>query len=65
MELPIFNDNLKSSGSWSATLAAEQVNWKQSAASAERLREHQIKHLLRRSAELEQDRLLAAAGKIS
>lgn len=70
MELPIFNDNLKSSGSWSATLAAELENWKQAealaaGASAKRLREHQIEHLFRRSGELRQDRLLAAAGKIS
>ena len=62
MELPIFNDNLKSSGSWSATLAAEQQTWK---ASAESLREYQIEHLLRRSGELHQERLLAATGKIS
>lgn len=65
MELPIFNDNLKSSGSWSATLATEQENWKLAGASSEQLREYQIEHLLRRSGELQQDRLLAAAVKIS
>lgn len=62
MELPIFTDNLKSSGSWSATLATEQQNWKAEPGS---LREYQIEHLLRRSDELEPDRLLAAANKIS
>lgn len=28
MELPIFNDNLKSSGTWTAELAREQANWR-------------------------------------
>ncbi len=34
MELPIFNDNLKSSGSWTAVLAAEQEAWKRASADA-------------------------------
>ena len=28
MELPIFNDNLKSSGTWTTELAREQANWR-------------------------------------
>ncbi|MEK7832138.1 MAG: hypothetical protein AAB401_13680, partial [Acidobacteriota bacterium] len=66
MELPIFNDNLKSSGSWSATLAAEKENWKQAGASAELLREYQIEHLLRRAGNnLDRANLIEAARKIS
>ena len=66
MELPIFNDNLKSSGSWSATLAAEQETWKQTEVSAELLREYQVEHMLRRSGNsMERANLLAAAGKVS
>ena len=66
MELPIFNDNLRSSASWAESLAAEQENRRQSAASAESAREHQIEHLLRRAGnQLDRGRLLAAAGKIS
>jgi len=66
MELPIFNDNLKSSASWTEALATEQKLWNQSAASAERARQHQLEHLLRRADDqLNQDRLLAAFGKIS
>lgn len=66
MELPIFNDNLKSSGSWSATLGAEQEAWKKTEVSAESLREYQVEHLLRRSVNsIERANLLAAAGKVS
>lgn len=66
MELPIFNDNLKSSASWTEALAAEQKLWNQSAASAEKARQHQLEHLLRRAGDqLDQDRLLAAAQKLS
>lgn len=66
MELPIFNDNLKSSASWTETLAAEQQLWNQSAASAEKARQHQLEHLLRRAGDpLDPGRLLAAAEKLS
>lgn len=66
MELPIFNDNLKSSASWTEALATEQKTWKQSAASAESARDHQTEHLIRRAGnQLDRGRLLAAAGKIS
>ncbi len=66
MELPIFNDNLKSSASWTEALAAERKLWNQSAASAAKARNHQIEHLLRRAGDkLDQDQLLAAAEKLS
>lgn len=66
MELPIFNDNLKSSGSWSATLGAEQERWKQTEASAELLREYQTEHMLRRSGNsIDRANLLAAVSKVS
>lgn len=66
MELPIFNDNLKSSASWVEALAAEQKLWNQSAASAQKAREHQLEHLRRRAAgQLEHNQLLAAAEKLS
>jgi Fic family protein len=66
MELPIFNDNLKSSASWAETLTTKQKLCNQSAASAEKTRQHQLEHLLRRADDqLDQDRLLAATGKIS
>lgn len=66
MELPIFNDNLKSSGSWSATLAAEQEHWKQTDASAALLRDYQVDHMLHPAGnDLRRENLLAAAGKIS
>jgi hypothetical protein len=55
MELPIFNDNLRSSGSWSALLGAEQAKWDQArAASASvetKIREHQTSQMLHRSGE--------------
>ncbi|MBS1791003.1 MAG: Fic family protein [Acidobacteria bacterium] len=66
MELPIFNDNLKSSASWVEALAAEQERWKLTAASAESLRDYQVEHMLRRSGNsLERANLSAAAGKVS
>lgn len=70
MELPIFNDNLRSSGSWSATLAAEQETWKQARAeSAEvepEVREHQVTQMMQRSGDqLDQTNLTKAAGKVS
>lgn len=66
MELPIFNDNLKSSASWAEALAAEQQSWKQSPISAECARDYQIEHLLRLAeGQLSRERLLAAANKVS
>ena len=66
MELPIFNDNLKSSASWVETLNAEQERWKQAGASIESLREYQLEHMLRRSGNsIDRAHLLAAAGKVS
>jgi len=66
MELPIFNDNLKSSASWAASLAAEQEKWKQSGASVELLRDHQAEQMLSRSAGLfDSETLLDSARKVS
>lgn len=66
MELPIFNDNLRSSANWAAQLAVEQERWKTSGDSPERLRQHQVENILRRSANLlEQSNLLKAADLIS
>ncbi len=66
MELPIFNDNLKSSANWMKSLAVEQERWKASAISPKRLRQHQVEHILRRPAnQLEESNLLEAANLIS
>lgn len=66
MELPIFNDNLKSSASWTEALATERKRWNQLPATLEKTRVHQLEHLLHRAGgELDQDRLLAAAEKVS
>lgn len=66
MELPIFNDNLKSSASWSEALTAEKERWNQSPLSAEHAREHQIEHLQRQAGDqLDPGRLLAAVNKVS
>ncbi|MDX2043844.1 MAG: Fic family protein [Acidobacteriota bacterium] len=66
MELPIFNDNLKSSASWTEALATERKLWDQSPAKLEKTRVNQLEHLLRRAVgELDQGRLLAAAEKVS
>ena len=65
MELPIFNDNLKSSGSWSAALVMEQEKWKQSGASAKSLREYQAEHLLHGTDGLDRANLLKAADKVA
>ncbi|MFN0109357.1 MAG: hypothetical protein ACKVZH_10935 [Blastocatellia bacterium] len=63
MELPIFNDNLKSSGSWSAALATERESWN---ASADSTREYQIQHLLRQIGyQIERARLIEAATNVS
>lgn len=64
MELPIFNDNLKSSANWVAQLAVEQERWKASGASPERLRQHQVEHILRRSANQLQENNLFETGKL-
>jgi hypothetical protein len=55
IELPIFSDNLKSSGSWADLLAREQRSWKEALTSADSraqietsIREHQVKHALLR-----------------
>jgi Fic family protein len=70
MELPIFNDNLRSSGSWSAALAQEQEAWKQARASLPavetKLREHQVAQMLKKSgSQLAVTNLTEAATKVS
>lgn len=73
MELPIFNDNLRSSGSWTAQLANEQEKWKAALARAEheaslaaQLRSIQVEQMVRRAVqELEGERMRAAAQLVS
>lgn len=61
MELPIFNDNLKSSASWNQALARAQTAWEPVRASvAARVRDEQIKQLAQRAGV--QDDLPAQAG---
>jgi Fic family protein len=64
MELPIFNDNLKSSGSWAAELAREQEAWIQAPRErAEfRVRELQTEHV---GQGIDEQRLLTAAQMVS
>lgn len=50
MELPIFNDNLKSSASWNQLLAQAQTQWERTqAATWPAIRETQVTHLLARA----------------
>jgi hypothetical protein len=67
MDLPIFNDNLKSSASWTAQLAREQAAWEQGRQRIEaRVREEQIKQALQRAGQgLDERRLSDAANLIS
>ncbi len=68
MELPIFNDNLKSSGSWAAQLAREQEAWSQGLrdGAESRVRELQVQHALERAGQgIDVQRLLAAARRVS
>lgn len=74
MELPILQDNLRSSGSWTAALAGEQQKWKQwlaastasETAGETKLREYQVEQILKTSAEqIDRARLVKAASKVS
>src|SRR5262249_37783871 len=68
MELPIFSDNLKSSGSWTAKLAREQERWRQAPPdlAERRVRPLQMEHMLRRAErEIDERRLLEAARRVS
>lgn len=66
MELPIFNDNLKSSASWVESLAAEQERWNLTGVSADSLREYQVEHMLRRFGDgLARANAAAATDKVS
>jgi Fic/DOC family len=71
--LPIFSDNLKSSGSWADLLAREQQSWKEALALADsraqiesRIREHQVKQaLLRAKQEFKEPNFREAARSVS
>jgi hypothetical protein len=70
MELPIFNDNLKSSAAWTTQLARAQENWKTARADDEqlpaRLRQMQVEQLLPRAGQTtDKARLRDAANLIS
>ncbi len=72
-ELPIFSDNLKSSGSWADLLAREQHLWQEALSTADsrarierRILDHQVKQVvLRANGELTEQNCLAAAALIS
>ncbi len=66
MELPIFSDNLKSSASWTTALNRERDAWRKAQDGADNIvREHQVKQSLLRDADLDEQRLLAAATLVS
>lgn len=73
MELPIFNDNLRSSASWTVALAREQEGWANALASSElrphvesRVRDQQLTNtLLNADPEIDRQRLLDAMTKVS
>jgi hypothetical protein len=73
IELPIFSDNLKSSGSWADLLAREQQTWIEALASTDSrgriersIRDHQVEQaLLRAKPELKEQNFLEAARLIS
>jgi hypothetical protein len=72
-ELPIFSDNLKSSGSWADLLAHAQRSWKEALASTDsrgriesRMREHQLEQaLLRAKQGFKEQNFLEAARSVS
>jgi len=67
MELPILQNDLRSSGSWATALAEEQKQWAQARAAAEaNLRDYQIEQMVKTSSEgVERARLAEAAAKVS
>lgn len=70
MELPIFNDNLRSSGSWTEALAREQEKWSQARsklpAIKAKLQEHQAEQMLKKSGgQIAPANMIEAATKIS
>jgi Fic/DOC family len=73
IELPIFSDNLKSSGSWTDLLGRERQTWRDALASADsrerierRIRDHQVEQAqLRANRELKEQSFLDAALLIS
>ena len=68
MELPIFSDNLKSSGSWTALLAREQEAWKHMShqLDGQRIRKQQVGQIIERTGRgIDERRLLDAAERVS
>lgn len=70
MELPILQDNLRSSGGWTAALTSEREQWNEACAAspaiASKLREIQVEQLLKTSGDqIEPARLFEAAHKVS
>ncbi|MEO6724357.1 MAG: hypothetical protein ABIP14_03555 [Blastocatellia bacterium] len=70
MELPILQDNLRSSGGWTAALASEQEQWAKARAAStaieSKLREIQVEQILKTcGGQIDPARLLEAASKIS
>lgn len=73
MDLPIFNDNLKSSASWADLLASEWDSWDNARQSSDarvqieaRTRREQIEQAMRRAGQgIDGQRLLAAAEMVS
>jgi hypothetical protein len=70
MELPILQNDLRSSGSWATALAEEQKRWARACTSSTvvetNLRGYQIEQILKTSGEqVERARLAEAAAKIS
>jgi hypothetical protein len=72
-ELPIFSDNLKSSGSWADLLGREQQLWNEALSTTDsrarierRIRDYQVKQVvLRANGELTEQNCLAAGSLIS
>src|SRR5690349_10563616 len=67
MELPILQNDLRSSGSWATALAEEQKRWALAHAAGEgSLRDYQIEQMLKTSGEqVDRTRLAEAAAKVS
>lgn len=70
MELPILQDNLRSSGGWTAALASEQEQWAKARAAStaieSKLREIQVEQILKTCGDqIDPARLLEAASKVS
>jgi hypothetical protein len=73
MELPVFQDNLRSSGGWAAALDAARARWQAATGTDDRLLEHarerQTEHAVRRAEQqggaVGRDNFAAAASQVS